>query len=226
MNRHSRRCGTRTPRASTLYKAPTLLAGMSFALALGFAPPIPAAYAETVRVGYADNAIGTLVIVRIDGVQERLQGTGQIPLYEGDVLRTDTGSQAVVKFKEGVKVALNEDTSFKILSRWVKEQPSTRIIRLSRGEVWVTTLGEGPFQFEVETPVATAAIEGTEFDLKVQEDGQSILTVVSGIVKFGTAFGTCPIKPGTISYGVRGKKCTKPVPTDVKKSLEWTQAVK
>jgi len=80
--------------------------------------------------------------------------------------------------------------------------------------------------FEVETPVATAAVKGTEFDLKVQEDGQSILTVVTGIVEFGTAFGTCPIKPGTISYGVHGKKCTKLAPTDVAPATAWTQTVR
>ncbi len=202
-----------------------MLVGLLLGSVLGAGLPV-VTLAASAPAGFAENAIGTLVVVRIDGVQERLQGVGQIPLFEGDVLRTDAGSQAVVKFKEGVKVALNEETSFKVLSRWVKDQPLTRILRMSRGEVWVTTYGEEPVRFEVETPVATAAIEGTEFDLKVQEDGQSVLTVVSGIVKFGTAFGTCPIKPGTISYGVRGKKCTKPAPTDVMKALEWTKAVK
>lgn len=184
------------------------------------------AWAASTPVGFAENAIGTLVIVRIDGVEERLQGAGKIPLFEGDVLRTEPASQAQIRFKEGVKVALNEETSFKVLSRWVKDMPLTRIIRMNRGEVWVTTVGEGVVAFEVETPVATAAIEGTEFDLKVQEDGQSVLTVVTGVVKFGTAFGTCPIKPGTISYGVRGKKCTKPAPTDVAQALAWTKALK
>ena len=203
----------------------TILVGLLLGV-VAWCLPSAMVLAANAPAGYAENAIGTLVVVRIDGVEERLQGTGRVPLFEGDVLRTEAGSQAVVKFKEGVKVALNEETTFKVLSRWVKDKALTRIVRMSRGEVWVTTSGEGPVPFEVETPVATAAIEGTEFDLKVQDDGQSVLTVVTGIVKFGTAFGTCPIKPGTISYGVRGKKCTKPAPTDVQKALEWTKAVK
>jgi hypothetical protein len=64
-------------------------------------------------------------------------------------------------------------------------------------------------------------VQGTEFNIKVLEDGQTILTVIQGVVEFGTAFGTCPIRPSTVSYGVRGKRCTKPESTDVKPAIAW-----
>jgi len=182
------------------------------------------ALAQSAQVGTAQNAIGVLVVVRPDGIEDRLQAKGLLQLFEGDVLRTEPASQALIEFKEGIQVALNENTTFKILSRWEKVKGITRIIRLKQGEVWVKT-GEGPKSLEVETPVATAAVRETEFNIKVQEDGQSILTVIQGIVEFGTAFGTCPIRTSTISYGVRGKRCTKPAPTDVKPAIAWTQAV-
>jgi hypothetical protein len=184
-----------------------------------------AAFGQNTPVGTATNAIGTLTIVRTDGVQQRLQGKGNVPLYEGDVLKTDGSSQALIEFQEGIQVALNESTSFKLLSRWEKDKPTTRILRLSQGEVWAKTAG-GPKRFEVETPVATAAVKETEFNLKVQDDGQSILTVIEGVVQFGTPFGTCPIKTDTISYGVRGKKCTKPAATEAKAATSWTQALR
>jgi hypothetical protein len=44
-------------------------------------------------------------------------------------------------------------------------------------------------------------------------------------VEFGTPFGTCPIRTSTVSYGVRGKRCTKPAPTDVKPAIAWTEAL-
>jgi ferric-dicitrate binding protein FerR (iron transport regulator) len=181
-------------------------------------------FADNAQIGTAVNAVGTLVVVRPDGIQERLQGKGSVPLYENDVLKTDTGTTAMIEFTEGIQVALNENTQFRILSRWEKDKPVTRIIRIKKGEVWAKTQG-GPRAFEVETPVATAAIKETEFDLKVQDDGNSVLTVIEGVVVFGTAFGTCPVKPGTISYGVKGKKCTKPAPTDVKPAIAWTSAI-
>lgn len=183
------------------------------------------ASAANAPVGWAVNAIGTLTIVRGDGVQEQLQGRKTLPLYDGDLLKTDASSQAYIQLKQGVNVALNEDTSLKILSRWQKDKPTTWILRLSQGEVWAKTTGEGPKAFEVETPVATAAVKETEFNLKVQEDGQSILTVIEGIVQFGTPFGTCPIRTNTISYGVRGKKCTKPAPSNPQAAKAWTTAL-
>jgi hypothetical protein len=183
------------------------------------------AVAQNAPLGSATNAIGTLTIIRTDGVQQRLQGKGNVPLYEGDVLKTDSSSQALIEFVEGIQVALNEGTTFKLISRWEKDKPMTRILRLSQGEVWAKTSG-GPKRFEVETPVATAAVKETEFNLKVQDDGQSILTVIEGVVQFGTPFGTCPIKTDTISYGVRGKKCTKPATTDAKAATSWTGALR
>ena len=176
-------------------------------------------------IGWAVNAIGTLTIVRGDGVQEQLQGRKTLPLYDGDLLKTDASSQAYIQLKQGVNVALNEETSLKILSRWQKDKPTTWILRLSQGEVWAKTTGEGPKAFEVETPVATAAVKETEFNLKVQEDGQSILTVIEGVVQFGTPFGTCPIRTNTISYGARGKKCTKPAPSDPLAAKAWTNTL-
>jgi hypothetical protein len=148
-----------------------------------------------------------------------------VPLYEGDVLKTDSNSQAMIEFSEGVTVALNENTSFKLLSRWEKDMPTVRILRLKQGEVWAKT-SSGPKRFEVETPVATAAVKETEFNLKVQDDGQSILTVIEGVVTFGTPFGTCPIRTDTISYGVRGKKCTKPAATDAKAARSWVDGLR
>jgi len=183
------------------------------------------AQAQSAQVGTATNAIGELVIVRTDGVQQRLQGKGNVPLYEGDVLKTDGSSQALITFSEGIEVALNENTSFKLLSRWEKDKPTTRILRLKQGEVWAKTSG-GPKLFEVETPVATASVKETEFNLKVQDDGQSILTVIEGVVSFGTPFGTCPIRTDTISYGVRGKKCTKLAASDAKVARVWTEALR
>ena len=87
------------------------------------------------------------------------RGKGAVPLYDGDVLQTDGSSQALIEFKEGIQVALNESTSFKLLSRWEQDKPTTRILRLMQGEVWAKTSG-GPKLFEVETPVATAAVKG------------------------------------------------------------------
>jgi ferric-dicitrate binding protein FerR (iron transport regulator) len=185
----------------------------------------PPAYGQAVEVGTARNAIGTLVVVRPDGVEDRLRGKGMLKLFEEDVLRTDPGSQGLIELIDGITVALNENTTAKLLSRWEKGKRVTRIVRLKQGEIWVKTT-EGPKAFEVETPVATGVVRETEFNMKVHPDGQSVLTVIQGVVEFGTAFGTCPIRTATVSYGVRGKRCTRPEPTDTASVLGWSKTIR
>jgi ferric-dicitrate binding protein FerR (iron transport regulator) len=185
---------------------------------------MPPALAQNQPAGTVKNAIGTLVVVRPDGVEERVHGMAALQLFEWDVVRTEAGSQALLDIKDGIQLAMNENSVLKILGRWEKTKGITRIVRLQQGEIWVQT-GAGPKPLEVETPVATAAVRETEFNIKVLDDGQTVLTVIHGIVEFGTAFGTCPIRTATISYGVRGQRCTKPAPTDVKPTVAWTEAI-
>jgi hypothetical protein len=188
----------------------------------GFILFIPVtARAESAVIGIAKNAKGSLVVVRVDGIEERLRGKGALALFEGDVLRTDDKSVALIELKSGIQVGLNRNTSFKIVSRWEKESGITRILRLKQGMLWIKTSG-GPQQLEVETPVAIAIVKGTEFIIEGLKDGNSVLTVIEGLVEFGTALGTCPIRTSTVSYAEQGKKCTKPVITDVKTAANWT----
>lgn len=183
----------------------------------------PAA-AQGVPVGTAQNAVGTLVVVRTDGIEHRLQGRGSLPLFEGDVLRTEASTQALIQLRPGVPVALNERTTLKILSRWEKTGGTTRILRVSRGGVW-TRAGDGARQLEIETPAAVAAGRDAEFDLKVGEDGRTAVTVVQGTVPLATPFGACSVPGGTTSVGVRGAACTAPQPANAAAAVSWKQTV-
>ena len=200
-----------------------LLAGLVLAV-WSVAPGAVPAGAQGVPVGTAQNAVGTVVIVRTDGIEQRLQGRGSLPLFEGDVLRTEPGSQALIQLRPGTPVALNEKTAIKILSRWEKTAGTIRILRLSQGEVWAKA-GTGSSQLEIETPAAVAAVRDAEIDLKVGPDAQSALTVVQGSVDFGTPFGTCSVRGGTASVGARGVGCSAPQPASAPGVIAWKQAV-
>jgi len=208
------------------------LGGLVLAGALGAAlvavmggPQLAAAQGQP--VGTAQNAVGTLVIVRTDGIEHRLQGKGSLPLYEGDVLRTEPASQALIQLRPGTPVALNEKTTVKILSRWDKSvagSGTVRILRVSRGELWAKA-GSGERQLEVETPASVVSGRDAEFDVKVGEDGQSALTVVQGTADFGTPFGQCAVRSGTASVGARGAACTAPQAANAAAAIGWKQAV-
>jgi hypothetical protein len=117
----------------------------------------------------------------------------------------------------------------RLLSRWEKGKGETHILRMASGTLWVRT-GSRAQALEVETPVASAAPQiesggAVEFMMTTLAGGPSLLSVIEGVVPFGTAFGTCPIKPGTISHAVPGKKCTKPVALDSRRATGWMAAV-
>lgn len=195
------------------------------ALIFFLALPVSNALAQSLLIATGRNAIGTLVVTRGDGIEDRLRGEGALQIFEGDVLKTEANGQAMILLRDGTQVALNENTTMRILSRWERGKPSTPILRMSRGEVWMK-IDKAPKPVEVETPVAVAATTDAELNLKVLPDGQSVLTTISGLVEFGTAFGTCPIRTGSISYGKRGERCTKPEGTDPKAATAWIKVVK
>jgi ferric-dicitrate binding protein FerR (iron transport regulator) len=195
---------------------------LAFAAVLGI---VTVTDGQPLDAGVTRNAIGTLIVVRPDSIEDRLQGRGVVRLFEEDVLRTAPGSQALVELADDITVVLNENTVAKLLSRWEKGKRRVRILRLRHGEVWVKTSG-GQKAFEVETPVATAIVRESEFNMKVHGDGQTVLTVMHGFVELGTAFGACQIRASTVSYGVRGKRCTRPETVDTALVSRWSLPVR
>jgi hypothetical protein len=179
----------------------------------------PVLLAQLAPAGTVEAVIGTFVIRRVDGRVDEMKGKNPLPLFEGDECRTERGSKAYIRLADGTQIAVNEETTFVVRARSERGRGVIRIFRLLIGEMWFKT--SQPRPLEVETPVAIAAIKGTEFNLKVAGDGQSLLTVIDGVVEFGTPFGTCPIPRSSQSVGERGKRCTRPVPVSPAPVIAW-----
>ena len=179
----------------------------------------PVMLAQLAPVGNVEAVVGTFVIRRSDGRVDEMKGKSPLPIFEGDECRTERASKAFIRLADGTQVAMNEETTFVVRSRGERGRGVIRIFRLLLGEMWFKT--SQPTPLEVETPVAIAAIKGTEFNMKVAADGQSLLTVIDGVVEFGTPFGTCPIPRSSQSVGERGKRCTKPVPINPAPAIAW-----
>jgi hypothetical protein len=202
-----------------------IVPGVLLAVLLAWLPSAESATTAP-TVGTPKNAIGTHLVIHSDGIEERLRGQGALAVYEGDVLSTGADSRALIELRDGTQVGFDRATRARLLSRWEKDKGDTRILRLEIGTLWIKT-GSNARPLEVETPVASAApiIEAggkIEFMIATLDDGNSMLSVIDGVVPFGTAFGTCPIKPSTVSYAVQGKKCTKPEALDTKRPTAWT----
>src|ERR1051325_11324735 len=94
-------------------------------------------FAEVLPVATGKNAIGTLLVARADGIEDRLRGEGALQIFEGDVLKTEDNGQAMIVLRDGTQVALNENTTLRMLNRWERDKSGTPILRMNLGEVWM-----------------------------------------------------------------------------------------
>ncbi|MGH7314396.1 MAG: hypothetical protein ACREJV_14560 [Candidatus Rokuibacteriota bacterium] len=178
------------------------------------------ARSQALLAGRAQNAKGTLVVVRSDGVETRLQGRGTLQIFEGDILRVD-GQGALIETGEAIQVALNGSAIVKILSRWEKGKGVTRILRLQRGEVWARSDDAQPV--EVETPVGVLATREAEVSVRLVSDNEAVATVVRGTADLATPLASCRLTAGTVSSAYRGRACTQPTVADTRAVTNWSQ---
>jgi hypothetical protein len=189
-------------------------------LALSIGPAMPA-FAQSVLAGTAQRANGVLVVVRTDGVENRVQGRRTLQVFEGDTLRIDGTGEALIETGEGIQVALAGNTVVKILSRWEKGKGPTRVLRVQRGEVWVRN-NDAQRPVEIETPMGVLSARAAEMSVRLVSSEEAVATVVRDTADFATPLSSCHLRAGTVSHGYRGKPCTEPRVVDVQPIIGWS----
>lgn len=153
---------------------------------------------ESVSVGYLYDANGE-VEVSVDKQMTQAVGRGAA-LKNDTTISTGEKSRAVLKFNDGQIIALQANTSFKILDyRYnTKEiEKSNLFFYLLKGGLRAITglIGRTrPATFRLETRDATIGIRGTDF--MVALDDQLYLQVTSGSINMGNAAGTAVLDTG------------------------------
>jgi hypothetical protein len=197
--------------------------GLFVALALAVVVfPRATVFSQSFPAGMAKNASGTLVAVRTDGTESRLRGRGALQLFEGDTLRVEGDGQALVETDEGIQVVLNSNAAVKILSRWEKGKGVTRILRLQRGELLARNRNS-PQPVEIETPVAVVAARAAEVSVRLVSESEALGIVIEGTAELSTPQASCQLRPGTVSFGYRGRPCTNPSPADTRSITRWSR---
>jgi hypothetical protein len=119
--------------------------------------------------------------VKVEGDKARL---GQ-PVAAGDVITTGANSFVTLALGDGSRITLPSQSRIRVeaLDRIVLDGRLERRFRLEngRGEFTVAPRQHPEDRFLVKTPVAVAAVRGTEFD--IDTDGRdSIITVDEGVI--------------------------------------------
>jgi hypothetical protein len=129
---------------------------------------------------------GGTVEVQIDGAAFASAIDGQ-SLSEEDTVRTGIDGRARVEWPDGSVTRLDFDTSLRIvgLDRGGGVLPSTIIhAEQQSGNTYsrVADITETGNRFEIETPTASAAVQGTTYAVLIEPDGSTSIVVLEGAV--------------------------------------------
>ncbi len=140
--------------------------------------------AEAAVVGRVGLLRGQIRAVAAQGATRSIQLGG--PLYVNDMLSTASGSHALLVFRDGERITLQESSEFLIAAhRYDAKTPSASnaAFKLLKGGVRTMTGAIGTRareNYKMETPVATTGIRGTIFDHYCEGDCRSEQGVDAG----------------------------------------------
>src|SRR6267142_3619754 len=192
------------------------LATLSIAIlvALAFMPtPVDAAPTGCVII----DRQGKVEFARKGSAQWSLAQSNEV-LQAGDRLRTGFRSRATLRWSELAVIRVDELTSMEIQP---PAKPGVKPeLDLKSGAAYFFSR-EKPEDIQFHTPVASGAIRGTEFNLKVADDGRTELALLHGEVALANPQGSTTLKSGEQSVIEPGRAPTKAPLLDAVNVIQW-----
>ncbi len=134
-------------------------------------------------------------------------------IVDDTIFTTGAKSTAVLLFKDGQAITMQENSSFYVQKYWYDEKDASKsaiaFALLSGGIRAITgTIGQkNKDAFKLASATATIGVRGTEFVLVTLPNGQVVGQVVSGSISVTNAAGTVVMGPGatfSVSVGSLG----------------------
>ncbi|MCE1193448.1 MAG: FecR family protein, partial [Acidovorax sp.] len=147
------------------------------------------------------------------------------PLGTGDFVRTRQAAKMALLFADDTQLRLHQNTVLQVKGVATPAQPVTTLL-LNAGRAWTQTRRADGSRLNLETPAATAAIRGTDWDLSVEDDGRTVLTVLSGTVEFSNAQGQVSVSANEAAVAEVGKAPVKLVLSQPRDRIQWVNALR
>lgn len=146
----------------------------------------------------------------------------RLRLGEGSFVRTGDASRLALLLADQTQLRLASNSMVQIKQVGDNRDRGT-ILRQNAGRSW-TQSKNVPNRLTVETPSALAAIRGTDWELVVDEDGASTLTVLSGAVQFSNEQGSVNVNSGEQAHAQKGKAPVKRVLSNPRERVQWVSS--
>ncbi|MEX0827118.1 MAG: FecR domain-containing protein [Acidimicrobiia bacterium] len=129
------------------------------------------------------------VEVSFDGATFAAATDGQA-LTEGATVRTGADGRAAIEYFDGSVTRLDHGTTFKIVTLQILDNDAqSKVIEgeQTSGNTYnrVTALTDAASRFDIETPTATASVQGTVYAVLLNADGSTTIAVIEGSVDAG-----------------------------------------
>ena len=143
-------------------------------------------------------------------------------LKSGAAVRTLDASRMAVLLADQTQVRLAPNSVVEIRQVGDGAALATQLQQNS-GRTWSQSKNI-PDKLTVQTPTALAAIRGTDWELVVDEDGTSTLTVLSGEVLLSNEQGTVAIGTGEQGRAQKGVAPVKTIVLDPRDRVQWVSS--
>lgn len=150
----------------------------------------------------------------------------------GASIRTGDQSRAVILLADETQIKINSNSELTL--RAVRQTSSLLVrvaqaaaqqdqsaLNLLKGEAWLRSK-QTPANLRVGTPAVTAAIRGTEFDIKVADDGETVAAVLEGSIDFRNDQGFVLVNSREQGRARVGQAPTKTVLLNPEDAVQWT----
>ncbi len=146
-------------------------------------------------------------------------------LAQGDFVRTRQAAKMALLFADDTQLRLHQNTVLQVKGVATPAQPVTTLL-LNAGRAWTQTKRADGSRLNLETPAATAAIRGTDWDISVEDDGRTLITVLSGSVEFSNAQGSVSVGANEAALAEVGKAPVKLVLSQPRDRIQWVNALR
>ncbi|MCK6406775.1 MAG: tetratricopeptide repeat protein [Rhodocyclaceae bacterium] len=173
--------------------------------------------------------------VRQSGANDWQLARVQQDVFQGDYVRTgDLSQMAILIARDKTQIRLNQNSVMQIKTAEESAKDSQTLIRLNSGRAWsaaktgpMPTPDSGksasaePPRVRMETPSATLAIRGTDWEVEVAPDGRTQLVVLSGLVEMSNDMGSVHVARGEAAVAETGKAPTKLILLNPQDRVQW-----
>ncbi|HET7236409.1 MAG TPA: FecR domain-containing protein [Actinomycetota bacterium] len=162
-----------------------------------------------------------------EGDADPAPGVDGASLNEGDIVITGPDGRAAIEYFDGSETRLDFNTSFELVTlETIDNDAGSKVIEASQanGNSYnrVTELTDAESRFDIETPTATASVQGTDYAVILNPDGSTTVATFDGTVSAGAGDSTTDVLTGTmVVIGADGTVGDpQPIPDDLLNS-DW-----